>query len=259
MEAISKEDLAIWADLADRLGTREFQAIYRALHERRFRPEETIVNQGDRNDTLFFIAQGSVKVSHRVNGRELFITTLNRGQIAGDNFFSPSFWTVTLTSLTPARIHVLQQAALDAFQEQLPELRARLHAYFLSANTISAILEKKKLERRYDQRFTVARTIRVHPVDNRNTPIGRGFRAETADISQGGLAFLVSLSRRESARLLLGRRMQTQLPVGGKERFLTLKGTVIGVHPFHVLGKVFSVHLKFDHPLDQQGLHTILG
>jgi HEAT repeat protein/CRP-like cAMP-binding protein len=259
MGAIKEEDLEIWANLTDRLSSQEFQAIYHELSERRYAPEETIVAQGDKNDALFFISQGSIKVSHLADSRELFITSLNRGQIAGENFFTPSFWTVSLTSLTPSRIQILPQAALSAWQEQFPGLRAKLHAYYLSSNPISSMLEKKGLERRQGQRFSLSRKIQVQPITNLDNPIGRGFRAETADVSLGGLAFLVRISRQENARLLLGRRMQVVLPVGGKAQHLHLKGLVIGIQPFHILENDFSVHFKFDQPLDQQGLQTILG
>ena len=121
------------------------------------------------------------------------------------------------------------------------------------------MLFRSGLERRKDQRFTLSRKIQVQPINMQDNPIGRGFRAETADISQGGLAFLIRISRQENARLLLGRRMQIVLPVGGKIKHLHLKGLVIGVQPFHILENDFSVHFKFDHPLEQQALQNILG
>ncbi|MCL2789202.1 MAG: HEAT repeat domain-containing protein [Desulfobulbus sp.] len=256
---VKDEALAIWSNLTDQLTAQEFQALYRALSECRFNPEETVVSQGSKNDALFFITQGSVKVSHQIGARELFITTLNRGQIAGENFFSPSLWTVSLTALTPLRVHVLQQAALNIWQEQFPGLRAKLHAYYLSCNVIGTMLEKKGLERRSDQRFLLARKIQVQPISNHDNPIGRGFHAETADISYGGLAFLVRISHQGNARLLLARRMHITLPVGGKDPFLTFKGMVIGIQPFNVLKNDFSVHLKFDHPLERKQLQAILG
>ena len=257
--AIKEDDLEIWSDLTDRLSSQEFQTMYHEFSERRYKPEETIVAQGDKNDALFFITQGSIKISHLAGSRELFITSLSRGQIAGENFFAPSFWTVTLTSLTPSRIHILPQAVLSTWQEQFPGLRAKLHAYYVSGNPIRSMLEKKGLERRKDQRFTLSRKIQAQPINMQDNPIGRGFRAETADISQGGLAFLIRISRQENARLLLGRRMQIVLPVGGKIKHLHLKGLVIGVQPFHILENDFSVHFKFDHPLEQQALQNILG
>ena len=257
--AVKGEDLEIWSDLTDRLSSKEFQSIYHEFIERRYKPEETIVAQGDKNDALFFINQGSVKVSHLVGPRELFITSLNRGQIAGENFFTPSLWTVTLTSLTPSRLYILPQTALNLWQEQFPGLRAKLHEYYASSNNIRSMLEKKGLERRRDQRFSLSRKIQVQPISSLDQPIGRGFRSETADISLGGLAFLIRISRQENARLLLGRRMQVVLPVGGKIGQLTLKGLVIGIQPFQLLENDYSAHFRFDQPLDKQALQTILG
>ena len=257
--AVKGEDLEIWSDLTDRLSSKEFESIYHEFIERRYKPEETIVAQGDKNDALFFINQGSVKVSHLVGSRELFITSLNRGQIAGENFFTPSFWTVTLTSLTPSRLYILPQMALNAWQDQFPGLRAKLHEYFAACNNIRSMIEKKGLERRKDQRFSLSRKIQVQPISSLDQPIGRGFRSETADISQGGLAFLIRIARQENARLLLGRRVQVVLPVGGKSGHLTLKGLVIGIQPFHLLENDYSAHFKFDQPLDKHELQSILG
>ncbi len=257
--AIREEDLEIWSDLTDKLSSEEFQTIYHEFIERRFKPEEPIVSQGDRNDELFFINQGSVKVSHMAGPRELFITSLSRGQIAGENFFTPSFWTVTMTSLTSTRIYVLQQSALDSWKDRFPGLRIKLHEFYAASNNIHSMLEKKGLERRQDQRFKLSRKIQVQPINNFDAPIGRGFRAETADISLGGLAFLIRISKQEHARLLLGRKMQVVLPVGGEAQQLQLKGLVIGVQPSHILHNDFSVHFKFDDPLEQPQLQTILG
>ncbi|NLX18232.1 MAG: cyclic nucleotide-binding domain-containing protein, partial [Desulfobulbus sp.] len=259
MGTIKKEDLEIWAGLREHLTTQEFQTIYHELNEQLYKPEETIVAQGDKNDALFFITQGSVKVSHRVGTRELFITTLNRGEMVGENFFTPSVWTATLTSLTATRIHVLPQTVLTAWQDQFPGLRGKLHTYYLANNTIHTTLAKKGLERRADHRYSLSRKIQVQPITNQDKPIGRGFRAETIDVSLGGLAFLIRISRQENARLLLGRKMQIVLPVGGKIQLMHLKGLVIGIQPYQVLENDFSVHFKFDRPLESQALQNILG
>ena len=53
--------------------------------------------------------------------------------------------------------------------------------------------------------------------------------------------------------------MQVVLPVGGAVEYLYLRGLVISVQPFHILQNDFSVHFRFDQPLDEQDLRTILG
>ncbi len=257
--AISEDDPGIWAELTDRLTSEEFQTLYPEFIERRYKPEETIVSQGDKNDALFFITQGSIKVSHKIGDKEIFITSLNRGHIAGENFFTPSLWTVSLTSLTPSRIHILQQATLNARQEQFPGLRNKLQEFYTASNNIQSLLKKKGLDRRKGQRFTLSRKIQVIPITTLGTTIGRGFRAESVDISRGGLAFLIRISKQENARLLLGRQMQVVLPVGGQAHFLYLKGMVISIQPYHIVENDFSVHFKFEYPLDPQKLQSILG
>ncbi|MCL1980806.1 MAG: cyclic nucleotide-binding domain-containing protein [Proteobacteria bacterium] len=259
VDAFQGEELEIWSDLISRLTPQEFKTVAQEWSELRFKPEEIVVNQGDKNDALFFITQGSLKVSHRTGSHELFITTLNRGQIAGEHFFASFFWSVTLTSLTPSRLHVLKRSTLNAWKEQFPRLLTKLHAYYLACNPIGSMLEKKKLERRRDERFTLTRQITVQPINDHDAPIGRGFHTQTNDVSYGGLAFLVRIPHQEKARLLLGRRMQITLQVGGKHHALSIKGIIIGIKPLQVLGNDFSVHFKSDHPLDQQALQSILG
>jgi hypothetical protein len=184
---------------------------------------------------------------------------LNRGQIAGENFFAPSFWTVSLSALTPVKIYILKQTAIKAWQEKFPGLRAKLYDFYNDCNDIREILAKKRLERRREQRFTLSRKIQVQPITTLDTTSSHGFRAETVDISAGGLAFIIRISNKENARLLLGRRMQTALPVGGAAKYLYFKGVVVSIQPFQLLENDYSVHCKFDHPMEPQELQTILG
>ncbi|WP_028584690.1 cyclic nucleotide-binding domain-containing protein [Desulfogranum mediterraneum] len=257
--SINEEDLTIWAELTDQLSSEEFQTIYHEFHEQIYAPEENIVSQGDENDALYFINQGSIKVSHQVNEREIFITSLGRGELIGENFFSPSVWTISLTALTEVRLYSLKQQQLDKWLERFPGLRAKLKTFYDHCNKVPATLKKKRLERRQDQRFTLSRKIQVQPLDKQDKAIGRGFRAEIADISRGGLSFLIRISKQENARLLLGRRLQVILPVGGKANYLYLKGRSIGVQPHDALTSDYSVHFQFASQLDQESLQHILG
>lgn len=257
--AIKKNILETWTALTDRLSSEEFSTIYHGFTERRYKPEEALVSQGDKNEALFFIAQGSIKVSHTISAREIFITSLKRGQIAGENFFVPSFWTVSLISLTSSKVYILSQTALHSWQDKFSGLRSKLLDFYKACNTVQSILKKKGLDRRKDQRFNLSHKIEVQHITNFDSPIGHGFRAETIDIAAGGLAFLVRISRQETARLLLGRTLQVALSVSGANNILALRGLVVSIQPFHLLENEFSIHFKFDHPLERQVLQTILG
>ncbi len=135
----------------------------------------------------------------------------------------------------------------------------KLYDFYITNNDIQSMLERKGLERRMHQRYDINRKIQVQPVNQAGQPIGRGFRAETADLSAGGLAFIIRISRQENARLLLGRKMQIVLPIGGPEKYLYLTGLVVGVQPFHILENDFSVHFRFDQPMDREKLRRITG
>ncbi|WP_028581559.1 HEAT repeat domain-containing protein [Desulfogranum japonicum] len=257
--AIREDDLQIWARLTDRLTSEEFLTIYHEFRERTYGPEENLVSQGTLSNELFFINQGSVKVSHLIGNKELFITTLSRGELAGENFFNPSIWTVSLTALTQARVYRLKQEKLAKWQEQFPGLRSKLEKFYIEHNNVPDLIQKKGLDRRTEKRFKLSRKIQVQPTDNQGKPIGKGFRAELADISRGGLAFLIRITRKENTRLLLGRKMQVVLPVGIKGEYLYLKGTAIGIQPHDLLTKDYGVHFTFDLLLENNSMQKILG
>ena len=257
--AINQDDLNTWAQLTDKLTSAEFQTIYHELRERIFTAEESIVKQGEQNDELFLINQGSIKASHLINDKEIFITSLGRGEIIGENFFTPSIWTINLTALTQTRIYVLKQDQLAKWKEQFPGLEDKLKSFYNKNNKVPGILKKKGLERRRDERFKISRKIQVQPTDSKGNPIGRGFRADIIDISKGGLAFLIRITKKENAKLLLGRSLQIVLPVGGKANYLYLQGLSIGVQPFNVFESDYAVHFKFHNNLDATILQQILG
>ncbi|NOQ46330.1 MAG: cyclic nucleotide-binding domain-containing protein [Desulfobulbaceae bacterium] len=257
--AIGEDKLEIWSELLDILTQEEFSAIYHELEERTFKPEETIVNQGDTNGELFFINHGSLKVSYMQGEREIFVKSLNRGQIAGENFFNASFWTVNLTTLTSARISVLKQKNFSRWHEEYPGLESKLKDFYNRFNDIHDLLKKKKLDRREHERFKLSRKVQIQMIDHNGKPIGRGFRGELADFSKGGLAFLIRISNQANARLLLGRVMRVTIPVGGEPDRLHMEGLAISIQPFHLLESDFSVHLKFNKILEQDTLQTLLG
>ncbi len=257
--AISPNQLETWSELLEDLNATEFSAIYHELEERTFASEEVIVRQGDKNDELFFINQGSVKISYTKDGREIFVSTLLRGQIIGENFFDASFWTVTLTALTAVNVSVLKSESFHRWQEAYPGLENKLWSFYSKCNTTCKLLEKKRLDRREHERIQLSRKIQIQLIDHNGMPIGRGFRGELADISLGGLSYLIRISKKENTRLLLGRTMRVTIPIAAEPGHLLLEGLAIGVKPFQLLESDFSVHLKFSKLIEQDTLQKILG
>jgi len=257
--AVNRDQLDTWSRLLKKLNNVEFSAIYHELQERKFVPEEIIVRQGDKNDELYFINQGSIKISYNKDGRDIFVNSMNSGQIIGENFFDASFWTVTLTALTSVNISVLKWDSFRRWREEYPGLEAKLQSFYKQCNTTRQLIEKKGLDRRQHERIRLSRKIQLQLTDHNNKPIGRGFRGELADISEGGLSFLIRISKKENTRLLLGRNMRITIPVGGEPGHLQLYGLAIGIQPYELLERDFSVHIKFPELLDEETLFQVLG
>ncbi|PIE56653.1 MAG: hypothetical protein CSA34_03320 [Desulfobulbus propionicus] len=258
--AIDENDFTIWRGLVDQLSSEEYSQLYHELYEKEYQAEEIVIKQGAKNDSLFFINSGSVKISHMKGERELFITSLNRGELAGENFFTASYWTVSMTTLTPARIACLKQDSLKKLDEILPGFKRKLQDYYEQQNSIKNSRDKKKLDRRNYERFTLSRKIQVQLADPVGKPIGRGFRAELCDISRGGLAYLIRISNQHNTRLLLGRKMKVLLPIAAEDGDqLQLDGLIIGVQPFNLLARDYSIHFRFDKLLSAKNMQHILG
>jgi len=257
--SISPNQLETWSELLELLDPTEFSAIYHELEERNYQAEEIIVHQGDKNDELFFINQGTIKISYQKDGREIFVSTLLRGQIIGENFFDASFWTVTLTALTPVNVSVLRSESFHRWQEAYPGLEGKLQSFYNKCNTTCQLLRKKGLDRRQHERLQLSRKINIQLLDHKERPIGRKFRGELADISRGGLSYLIRISKKENTRLLLGRNMQITIPVSAEPGHVVITGLAIGVQPYDPLASDFSVHLRFPELLGQEIMQTILG
>ncbi len=257
-ELIPQEDLHIWEALHNRLTTEEFQAVYHSFEHRLYAAEEPLVRQGERNDSLFFINQGSVKVSYSDGKKDIFVTTLNRGHVAGESFFTPSIWTLTLSALIRVQAYLLPRSATISWEERFPGLRNKLWQFYDTFDHTWSVLERKRLERRRHERIGLNRKILVQPLNQHDYPMGRGFRAETLDIALGGLAFLVRIGRQENARVLLGRKMQVVFPVNGEAPYQYLPGVIIGVQPYQPLESDYSVHFRFDRLMQEEQLRTIL-
>ncbi|MCL7487674.1 MAG: cyclic nucleotide-binding domain-containing protein [Desulfobulbaceae bacterium] len=256
-EAISEDDLEVWSKLRNALTFDEFNALYYSMEERTYKPEEAIVTQGARNDELFFINMGSVRVSYMGGEKELFLKNLNTGQIAGENFFNASVWTVSLTAMQLTKILALKREKLTELEKQNPGIESKLRDYYGRSSDIHKMLELKGMDRRVHDRHKLERRIQLQVVDDRDRVLS-SFRGEMTDISLGGYSFIIRITKKENSRLLLGRSIKAGIPVNGLPDKI-LRGTVIGVQNVDLIVSDYSVHVKFTSELDRQALQVIMG
>jgi len=256
---IGRGYLEIWSDLFNELTAEEFSAIYYELEERSLQPEDILVSHGDKNDELFFINHGSLKVFYQVENREVFIKSLNSGEIAGENFFNASVWTVSLSALTPTRLSCLKRSSFIRWHEEFPGLKTKLQNFYNRFNDVHELLEKKKLNRRKSERFQLSRKVQLQMIDAGSKVIGREFHGRLSDISKNGLSLLIRIAKKENSRLLLGRIMRISIPTGGPSPFLQVQGRVLSVNLLNPSTNDFKMHFIFLEKLEQEALQTILG
>ena len=254
--AIDDDHLKTWANLLKDLTSDEFNTLYHELEEKTFNVEETIVSQGTKNDELFFINRGNIRVAYMGGEKEFFLKNLSRGEIAGENFFNSSVWTVSLTAASPTQILVLKRDTLDALEERVPGIESKLRDFYSRSSDIASLMQKKGMDRRAHERYRVERKIQLQVLGGKGKILS-SFKGETTDVSQGGLSFTVRISKKENSRLLLGRDIKSIIPVSGA-REMNLLGQVIGVQAFDLIHSEYSVHVKFNEELDRPNLQSLL-
>lgn len=256
-EAIDQDDLEVWSKLLTSLTTDEFNALYYSMAERTYKPEETIVSQGTNNDELFFINMGSVRVSYMGGEKELFLKNLGSGEIAGENFFNASVWTVSLTATQLTKILTLKRDKLAELEKKNPGIESKLRDFFSRSSDIHKMLAARGMDRRVHDRHTLERRIQLQVVDNRDRVLS-SFKGEMTDISQGGFSFIVRITKKENSRLLLGRDIKASVPVSGLPDKV-FRGTIIGVQAYDLIVSDYSVHVKLGKELDRHSLQVIMG
>lgn len=254
--AISKDLLAIWAKLLTVLSLEEFNSLYCEMEERSFKPEEMIVTQGANNDELFFINHGSVRASYAGGDKEMLLKNLGSGEIAGENFFNASVWTVSLTAQQQTSILALNRDKLSRLEQRIPGIESKLIDYYNKYSDISAAIKRKGMDRRVHERFKVESKIQLQIIDDKDRILS-SFRGAMTDISQGGLSFCIRIAKKESSRLLLGRSIKASIPVTGSPDEI-LQGTVIGVQVVDLVLSDYSVHVKFNDELSGNDLKSFL-
>jgi CRP-like cAMP-binding protein len=255
-EAISKDHVAIWANLLQALSSEEFNALYHEMEERAYQPEEIIVAQGAKNDELFFITNGSVRVTYSGGGKEFFFKNMGKGEIIGENFFNPSVWTVSLTARQQTGISVLKLESLARLEQKIPGLESKLIDFYNRSSDIYAEMKKKGMDRRVHERYRKECKIQLQIVDDRERVLS-AFKGDLTDISRGGLSFYVRITNKENIRLLLGRNIKVIIPVTNLPDAV-LRGVVIGVQASDLVLSDYSVHVKFNAELERHQLTSLL-
>jgi CRP-like cAMP-binding protein len=208
-EGLDREHLEIWSDLYSNLATSEGNALYYSMKSKIFESGEPIMEQGKYNSRLFFINKGDVKALIKQEDKEILIAKLGPGSIIGQTpFFTATVCTVSLIAMTRVKAAYLETDVLKKWKNDVPALESKLFDYCMKHDPVKKKLDEKNVERRVDKRVLISGKVIFQLIDGSGKPMVRGYAGELSDISAGGMSFTIKSSKKESIRMLLGRRVQ---------------------------------------------------
>ncbi|MBC2716380.1 MAG: cyclic nucleotide-binding domain-containing protein [Desulfobacteraceae bacterium] len=247
-ESLDREHIEIWSKLYEPLSTAEGNALYYLMKSKKFQSGEPIMEQGKLNSRLYFINRGEVKALFNQGGKENLIKILGVGDIVGQEpFFSATVCTVSMVPLNSVKATYLETDVLKKWKEEVPALESKLYDYCLKNDSVKKELAGKSIERRSDKRVNLSGTVVFQLLDKAGKPTGKGYKGELSDLSAGGISFIIKSSKKESVRMLLGRRLKISFNLPMKHNTyhkVEQLMTVIAAQP--QVFDDYSIHLKFD-------------
>jgi HEAT repeat protein/CRP-like cAMP-binding protein len=250
-EAIDADHLDTWSELYDLLTTEEANIFYYGLQEKICKSNQVIIEQGQVNNRFFLVDKGTLKLVYRQGQGAILIKTLGKGDVAGhDTFFENSVATYSMISQTGIHLSCLERDTWLKWKTSMPSLDEKIRRYCTEALDSSAIWKNRTIDRRRQRRIELAAKLAVKVISPDGPAEDTPLRGKLINISQGGAAFFMKLSKGETARLLLGQSLNISLlendgnpmspPIGQT-------GTVVAAQ-LHLLND-YMVHLSFDKKL----------
>ncbi len=248
-----------WSKLYDQLSTENGGILFHSLQELENEGGQTIYRQGDRNNRLYFVNQGQLKMIHEKEDEEVLIKTLVAGDIFGqDSFYSINVCTTSVVTMSPVSLSYLDRDVVERWRTEHHVLESQLRQYSLSEDAIEGILEAKGLDRRTHKRLKTSTKVSSQVISpETNRPLSRAFFGVLTDISRGGLCFYIHTKNRKTVQALMGRRVRlnVEIPTTKDPAKIKLVGVVQGAqtHPFDK----YSIHLEFLSPLKDAQMNLI--
>ena len=258
-QSLDSIHMEIWSKLYDVLSTEEKNALFFALKETSLDSNQPVFVQGNMNSNLYFINSGELKEIYKQKEGVVLLNSLGSGQIAGqDNFFSNSVCTTSLVTATRVKMNYLEKDALAGWKKDFPNLEHQLETFCKGFPGPTELLKQKKMDRRALKRVKISGIGQINILNKAGVPMAKSFKGELTDISVGGLSFEVRISKAETARLLLGRRINVKYGFSQSIPAINIdqNGIIVGVYAYPF--EDYSIHVKFDKMLDKTVIGTMM-
>ncbi|MBA3029676.1 MAG: Crp/Fnr family transcriptional regulator [Desulfobacteraceae bacterium] len=252
-DAIDKKHLELWSGLYDMLNKDEKNKLFYASREMRFGPNEVVLEQESSSPFLYLVDEGKLKMSCRLKNKEIMVKKLGPGDFAGDDTFLSfqAFSSVSLIAESDVKIRKLPKESFAQWSNNLPGLCSKLTDYLLKAGTTEELLKTMKLSRRIYDRIPLPGNGRFQFMDNKGKALGSPVKGSLLDISMGGMSFAMRITKKETARMILGRKLNAQFGVMKDQEPVSIdrSGIIVSVGEYNL--DDYALHMKFDLLLDE--------
>jgi CRP-like cAMP-binding protein len=241
------EFLGCWFDLYKNMSSEELTVFNSILQSRVYEAGEPLLSQGLPNDRLYFINRGQAGIVWTRNGGRMQGASLGTGQIVGtDTFFRGGLSRHSVLADQGMAVDYLEKDdVLDTFG-CVPGLLDKLKSFCLKREREMQAIYMDATEKRRQRRYAVSGLTAAKLLDEEGLPMGKPFRGELLDISEGGFSFSLRLAEEDMACRLTGRSIVSLIKVQpsrpGDDVFWG--GRIVQVIKRH--GAHYSVHLKGD-------------
>jgi len=248
-KAIDFNHKKIWSRLYYQFANEEASAFYFALKKVRILPGKMIIQQGKLNNKLFFIDQGILKVVYSKGDHEFFLKNIISGETSGRRtFFSISVATASVISVEHIKLHFLEREKYTKLVKKFVGFDRKLEHFCrkLVKDEIEDILKKKKIERRYHNRYKASGKAAIYILDSKGQPSKIPFYGRLEDLSERGLSLRIKSPNRETARSYLGRVAVLKMISNKTGVKMAKKGIVLSA--YNQLFNNYSISFKFAKP-----------
>ncbi len=257
--ALTPDMRRMWRPFFQGLTSEEAGSFFFALKEQQIEGDKIILEQGQTNDRLYLVHQGSLKVVYRDKEKEVLIQRLGSGDIFGqDTFFSVNVCTASVKTLSAVRVSYLERNTLENLTGALEFLESNLKKVCYSGDSMFDIMQRRGVDRRSYRRINLHTKVTVQLLSPESKAVlRRPLTAELWDISKIGLSFYFKSKNRDAVRRLVGRTLGVSfsLLIGDKYKDVNVTGIVQGVdsHPM----EEYSVHLRLNRNFSDRAIQTI--
>ena len=256
--AITPDVRRLWSRFFNGLSEEEANAFFFALKREEFDSEIPVVQQGRRNNRLYLVIQGQLKLTYADQQREILIHQMGSGDIFGeDTFFSVNVCTATVKTLTRSRLSCLERSDLERLQKEHGDLESNLKKICLSGRSVFDRLRQKGLDRRAFRRISMNTKVMFQVLSDSRNAFRQAVTGELWDISKDGLCFYFHNKNPDIVRQLIGHTVgvRFKLTVTDKTQTVAVTGVVQGVqsHPM----EEYSVHVKLTRRFSDKAIRTI--